>query len=86
MKMEINGITYNSESAKLLKEWTGESGGRKLMMGTQGKAKGKLFILSWEHPYYREVGIMPIEEEDIDGYVWDNECYYKTKQQDVMQA
>lgn len=73
MKKIINGITYNSESGKLLKERTflDGNGGRKLFIGTRGKAKGKYFIVTWQHPHYTEIGIKECDKEEINGYIWD---------------
>ena len=67
MKITANGITYNSETGKIIKEWNFQDGlgGRKLMQGTRGKAKGKYYVVTWQHPYYTPIGIMSISDSDI---------------------
>ena len=75
MKQIINNITYNTETAKLLKETTFKDGmgGRKLYVGLRGKARGRYFVYEWKHPYYTGVAINPIPKDDIKCYVWEND-------------
>lgn len=71
MKTTVNGITYNSETGKIIKEWDFKDGGggRTLMQGIRGKAKGKYYVVTWKHPYYTPIGIMPISENDLDNWL-----------------
>lgn len=73
MKKKINGITYNSDTGKVVKSRTFKDGlgGRILYIGTRGKAKGKYFIVTWQHPYYTEIGLKECDKADIEGYIWD---------------
>lgn len=75
MKQIINGVTYNTETSKLLKEtvFKDGNGGRRLYIGMRGKSRGSYYVYVWKHPHYTGVAINPISREDIKCYIWEND-------------
>lgn len=73
MKKVTKNGTYNTDSAKLLRSATFADGnaGRDAFEVLRGKARGKIFLAEWRHPFGRYVAIKIIDKSELNNYIWD---------------
>ena len=74
----INGINYNTDTSRLLKEFVSDdkTSGYSLFVGVRGKCKGKYFIAYWcerNDIRCKIIKIIPISRAEISTYTWNND-------------